>query len=183
MPTAGECLAGTEPHHWIFRRDLAKAFLQLTMDPADVLDMGFVDPFSGEVLCFRAPMFGLAAAPRFLHLAVQTSVRAIATVLRALAIRLHDTDPTRAQELLDVATNLFAYADDFFWAGTPFAATAAHLIVTLEGGAFGWSFDPGKDILGRIIVVLGRELNAPGQCMRVSPARAQLYAASINIPV
>ena len=55
MPTAGECLAGTEPHHWIFRRDLAKAFLQLTMDPADVLDMGFVDPFSGEVLCFRAP--------------------------------------------------------------------------------------------------------------------------------
>ena len=71
---------------------MAKAFLQLTMDPADVLDMGFVDPFSGEVLCFRAPMFGLAAAPRFLHLAVQTSVRAIATVLRALAIRLHDTD-------------------------------------------------------------------------------------------
>ncbi|XRA99024.1 hypothetical protein NFJ02_06g127230 [Pycnococcus provasolii] len=65
MPTVGDCLARASADHWAFRRDLSKAFLQLTMDPDDVGDMGFVDPFTGEVLCFRAPMFGLAAAPRY----------------------------------------------------------------------------------------------------------------------
>ena len=128
--TLGDCLARASADHWAFRRDLTKAFLQLTMDPEDVGDMGFVDPFTGEVLCFRAPMFGLAAAPRYLHVAVQTTLRALATLVRAFALRLQPDDPDRAEQLLAVAENLHAYADDFFWSGSPFAAAAVHLLLT-----------------------------------------------------
>ena len=59
-------------------------------------------------------MFGLASAPRYLHITVQASLRAAATILRTIAIRLHESDAARADDLHHVARFLFAYADDFF---------------------------------------------------------------------
>lgn len=180
MPTPEECFAHSRPEFLVFKRDLAKAFLQLTMQRDDIADMGFVDPTTGEVLCLTVPMFGLSEAPRCLHIAVQAMLKAHATCLRTLALLLAPSDPGRADQLRDVADSLYAYADDHFWTGTRFACAAVHLVLTLEGAALGETFDPRKDVFGRIITVLGKELNIPGQFIRISPMRAHLYAASIR---
>ena len=107
--------------------------------------------------------------------------KACGVLARALSQSLAAAgDEALAAELVRAADALHAYADDLFWAASPRAAALIHLIITLEAREWNLSFDPSKDIMGRIIVVLGAQVSAPGQTMEVSPLRAHLYRASLQ---
>ncbi|XRB20169.1 hypothetical protein RI054_23g100160 [Pseudoscourfieldia marina] len=67
LPQCGWALDGTE----VAVRARATEVVAIRLHPDFRKFMAIEDPFSGELLEFTAPMFGLAEAPSFLHVTVR----------------------------------------------------------------------------------------------------------------
>ena len=173
MPRVVDLLPGLRPGHWLWKSDLAKAFYQhARVEPESRRWMAFIDPRDGRLARFTVAPFGLASAPSYLHVVVQTLVRAV----KSVAAR-------GSAAVQEAARWLEAYADDVYSTGEPEAlgVVAALCIAVMHAG--GLAFDPGKTEVGAELDILGAEAICDDETIGLAPARAVKYSAHLEAAV
>ena len=173
MPRVVDLLPGLRPGHWLWKSDLAKAFYQHAhVEPESRRWMAFIDPRDGRLARFTVAPFSLASAPSYLHVVVQTLVRAV----KSVAAR-------GGAAVQEAARWLEAYAYDVYSTGEPEAlgVVAALCIAVIHAG--GLAFDPGKTEVGAGLDILGAEAICADGTIGLAPARAVKYSAHLEAAV
>mmetsp|Transcript_14931 Transcript_14931/g.36713 ORF Transcript_14931/g.36713 Transcript_14931/m.36713 type:complete len:312 (-) Transcript_14931:173-1108(-) len=85
-----------------------------------------------------------------------------------------------AKQLVRAADSLDAFADDFCSAAEAMAGAILDLLLTLEEEKLGVKWDPGKDIAGPKVNVLGADMDSETLTMAISATKASAYRGHLN---
>ena len=80
QPTVSQFLRGARKGDWFMRKDIAKAFYNMKLEPEARKLTGFVCPRTGRLGRYTAPVFGLRNAPEILYV-MATTLRLAVQVL------------------------------------------------------------------------------------------------------
>jgi len=183
LPKVAQFLLAAKRGDWWRRKDMKKAFYQMRLkqEGKSRQQTGFICPVFKQLARFTVTVFGMGTGPEYL-LVLATVLTAIAAhVAREVAEELERAGNLEiAKQLVRAADSLDAFADDFISAAEAMAGAILDLILTLEGEKLGVKWDPGKDIAGPKVNVLGADMDSETLTMGISATKASAYRGHLN---